>query len=104
MNDMSKPAIEELPPDHKPGPNSYVAAVGVEYNSTVEQGIYVMVDLIALMRQQIAEEDKRGDADIELPVVEGFCNKLDFVIDSLEHSQKFYRDFFRHHGKVEKNA
>lgn len=68
-----------------------------------------MVDLIALMRREIAAEDKRCEAQTELSpqidtaVVDGFCDKLDFVIDSLQQSQQFYRDYFIRQGG-DKNA
>lgn len=107
MNDTIKPAIEELPSGHKLKQAAWVAGRGLSYNSTVQQGIYVMVDLISIMRREIAAEDKRSEAEndydpaIDLLMVESFCDKLEFVIDSLEHNQEFYRNYFLRHGEAQ---
>jgi hypothetical protein len=92
--------LEEPPPDHKFRQPEWVAPRGLSYNSTVKQGLFVMLDLISVIRRETAAEVKRGEAEkdcdlaIDLSVVEGFCDKLEFVIDSLDHTQEFYRNYF----------
>ena len=31
-------------------------------------------------------------------MAEAFCDKLDFVLESLQQSQEYYRDYFLRHG------
>jgi hypothetical protein len=106
MNAMSKPfpSLEDLPPESKFKQPAHIAGRGLNFASTVDNGLWVMFDLITVMRREIAAEDKRCEENtelspkIEIATVEALCDKLEFVIDSLQQTRDFYSGYFMRLG------
>jgi hypothetical protein len=99
-------AIPKKTPEAKetPSSGSQVAKAVLHQGNRTEAVTDLLSDLLIKLRHQVSEEFERGraqkdnDTAIDCAVVEAFCNKMEFLLETIEGAWERQREWLLEKG------